>query len=173
MQQRMQDVIETADSVPPAPTLTSTLEPFAKRHCSHQSKVTLNHQFLERLPHPSNFNMAPPHSATVRSTFSNPNFSTRNIVPPLGDPIYLEHEKINSLSTSSSNTKSLTPYGDKGPSRGTMSEEKRREEINRSMLGDPISMKAETSGSNWGRGAGTRDEEGMKRAVEGRVGSKL
>jgi len=117
--------------------------------------------------------MAPPHSATVRGTFSNPNFSTRNIVPPLGDPISLEHEKINSLTSSLSTAKTLNPYGDKSSGRESTSEEKRREEMNRSMLGDPISMKAETSGSNWGRGAGTRDEERMKRAAEGRVGSKL
>lgn len=119
--------------------------------------------------------MAPsrPHSATVRGTFGNPNYSTRNVVPPLGDPVSLEREKMNSLYAPSSMTRTLNPYDDKTPNFEITSEHTRQSEMNRSMLGDPISMKAETSGSNWGRGAGIQDEEGMKRAADRRVGSKL
>lgn len=76
-----------------------------------------------------------PHSATVRGTFGNPNFSTRNIAPPLGDPTSLEREKMNSVRTGSS--QALNPYGDK--------DSERSHEVNRSMLGDAVSLKAETS----------------------------
>lgn len=120
--------------------------------------------------------MAPPHSATVRGTLSNSSYTNSNIALPLGDPISLEHEKTDS--TPQKDVAPADPYRQnesKVPHsqlvRGTLANSK-GPEVNKSMLGDPVSLKAETSKSEWGRGAGKNDDD-MRKAAEKRVGSKL
>ena len=126
------------------------------------------------------------HSKTVRGTFSNPKTKTtlkmgRNPTQ-LGDPISLESEKNDSVPLDSipdfSKLQPADPYrqneglGGRLPYSKTFQDMKGGSSglvINRSILGDPISMKAETSKSEWGRGAGpSQDEEQLRIAAQRR-----
>lgn len=120
--------------------------------------------------------MAPPHSATVRGTLSNPKRSEAksNGTPKLGDPTSVEGEKADSapkddvpMAESYSETESKLPHSK--TVRGTLGSSK-GPEVNKSMLGDPTSMKAEKSDNDRYKGAG--DDEANQRAADKR-GSKL
>ncbi|CAI6335792.1 unnamed protein product [Periconia digitata] len=78
------------------------------------------------------------HSKTVRGTFSNPKYKASSIPPQLGDPVSLQRDKYDPV---------------KSDSRKGSNNVKTTYEVNRSMLGDPVSLKAETSSSNFDLGA--------------------
>ncbi|KAF2738392.1 hypothetical protein EJ04DRAFT_549894 [Polyplosphaeria fusca] len=123
------------------------------------------------------------HSKTVRGTLSHPKSSlstSRNNPPQLGDPISLSKEHDDSVPLSSipdfsradpyrqNEGKTSRPIEHSKRVRGTLGNSA-GPEVNKSMLGDPVSMKAETSGSEWGRGAWPReDEEGFREAAKRR-----
>ena len=125
-----------------------------------------------------------PHSKTVRGTFSNPFFSPTSQPPQLGDPVSLEREKNASASfnqTQNSNSpKEFAPDGwnrqkeSQAPHsktvRGTFSNTS-GPKVNKSMLGDPVSLKAETSNRGFDDGAASsqNEQEEMRKAAEKRV----
>ncbi|KAF2000732.1 hypothetical protein P154DRAFT_522329 [Amniculicola lignicola CBS 123094] len=133
-----------------------------------------------------------PHSKTVRGTLSNPKrmaaVQTGRNPPQLCDPISLSTEKDDSIPLDSvpDFSKPADPYRQNETSsstlegghakdlphsktvRGTLGHSgEGAKTVNRSMLGDPVSLKAETSESEWGRGAGGEDES-MQRVAEKR-----
>ncbi|KAF1958640.1 hypothetical protein CC80DRAFT_490472 [Byssothecium circinans] len=125
-----------------------------------------------------------PHSKTVRGTFSHPKFSSASQPPQLGDHVSLEREKNDSApstgtqnSASSANITPGDPYRQRGSQlphsksvRGTLANAS-GPQLNRSMLGDPVSLKAETSDNNFDSGAesGGKEREEMKKAAEKRA----
>ena len=145
----------------------------------------------------------PPHSATVRGTLSNPKtqaaISSNQSPPQIGDPVSLQDSKPDSTpsdsvksdlasrpadpyrenehktaSSSGSSEKDL-PHSKKV--RGTLGH-KGGKEVNKRMLGDPVSLKAETNERGQYKGIG--GEDGLEEAARKRVeyqeksgGSKL
>lgn len=101
------------------------------------------------------------HSKTVRGTFSNPGYSKATSKPPqLGDPTSLEREKFDSAGSASATTNSDSVNQKDGKElprsksvRVTLANAS-GPKVNRSMLGDPVSLKAETSNSNADVGPG-------------------
>lgn len=111
-----------------------------------------------------------PHSKTVRGTLSNPN--PKSVKPAqLGDPISLEREKNDAAPTAASDSQPADPYRQNESQlphskavRGTLGNAS-GPKVNKSMLGDPISLKAETSERGFDRGAaedGVRSGKGSK-----------
>ncbi|KAF2106461.1 hypothetical protein BDV96DRAFT_507731 [Lophiotrema nucula] len=123
----------------------------------------------------------PLHSKTVRGTLGNPKTqeAIRDGKKPdqIGDPTSISSEKddsvpLDSLPDYSANKELKNPDGKKEELphskrvRGTLAHSG-GSEVNKSMLGDPTSLKAETSEGDGDRGAGSGgDEGGMKRAAE-------
>lgn len=109
--------------------------------------------------------MSKPHSKTVRGTFDNPKtqaaMKSNKPIPQLGDHVSLkpetddpplpENEKptLSLVSNSSSDTSDEDlPHSKKV--RGTLANSS-GEQANKTQLGDPVSLKAETSDSDLGR----------------------
>jgi hypothetical protein len=133
----------------------------------------------------------PPHSATVRGTLSNPKtqaaISSNQEPPQIGDPISLSDSKPESAPLENvkpvSSPQSADPYrenekksssgsGNSGENlphskkvRGTLGH-KGGNEVNEKMLGDPVSLKAETHERNQDTGAG--GEDGLEEAARKR-----
>ncbi|KAF2184842.1 hypothetical protein K469DRAFT_688443 [Zopfia rhizophila CBS 207.26] len=130
-----------------------------------------------------------PHSKTVRGTLSNlklPSTSTTKNPARLADPISLSTEKddsvlLDSIPDISTNSpadpyrqnESLSPTSHASGKphsarlRGTRDNSKGLE-VNRTMLGDPVSLKAEMSESEWERGAGPDTDEEMREVARRR-----
>jgi hypothetical protein len=152
--------------------------------------------------HPKRIKM-PPHSATVRGTLSNSKtqaaISSNQDPPQIGDPISLSDSKLDSApvdnvkpgsssrpaesyrenekesSSASGNSGENLPHSKKV--RGTLGHEGGKE-VNKRMLGDTVSLKAETHERDQDTGAG--GEDGLEEAARMRgehqqksVGSKL
>ncbi|KAF2651504.1 hypothetical protein K491DRAFT_696415 [Lophiostoma macrostomum CBS 122681] len=113
----------------------------------------------------------PPHSATVRGTLSNPKTQSaikNNEEPPqIGDPVSLASGKDdskphNSTSDSVSPANSYSENKQKGSQkqdlphskkvRGTLANEEGKK-VDKTMLGDPVSLKTETNERGQDRGA--------------------
>jgi hypothetical protein len=128
--------------------------------------------------------MGKPHSQTVRGTLSNPNTPKNNNPPQLGDHVSLQPETRDSAQSSQSKNGSHQKGADQDKEdlphskkvRGTLAHSG-GSKVNKSMLGDPTSLKSETSDTKIETGAhgGTGSEkEEMKKAAEKRAGgSKL
>ncbi|KAF2240443.1 hypothetical protein BU26DRAFT_237759 [Trematosphaeria pertusa] len=127
----------------------------------------------------------PPHSKTVRGTFDNP--GTRDAIQKgqkqgqHDDPVSLHSEKEDSVPKSSDpyrqNEKSSSQQQQLPHSktvRGTLANSK-GPAVNRTMLGDPASLKAETSDTEFGRGieAVGFEKEGAAYSGSGNEKSKL
>jgi hypothetical protein len=135
----------------------------------------------------------PPHSATVRGTLSNPKtqaaISSNQTPPQIGDPVSLQDPKPDSAPTenvkSVSSSQPADPYrenehktassssGSSGKDlphskkvRGTLGHEGGKK-VNKSMLGDPVSLKAETNERGQDKGAG--GEDGLEEAARKRA----
>lgn len=167
MPQRMHDVMSPYHptcilTTSPTPFCTSdiipTYLPTPSPHPSPKATPCTKHQsplptYPSRPPPPTPSTMPSPppklpHSATVRGTFAHANFSKNNIAPPLGDPVSLEHEKIDGKSPSPSapSTKALDPYDNKARAEGGMADVEGGEagsQGNKSMLGDAVSLEME------------------------------
>ncbi|KAF2643108.1 hypothetical protein P280DRAFT_376641, partial [Massarina eburnea CBS 473.64] len=116
------------------------------------------------------------HSQTVRGTFSNPKTDTTSNPPQLGDPTSLEREKSDSASPTGNNTGDESSASSDSSSPGNKSQQKEPQlphpksvrgtlanasgpRVNKSMLGDPVSLKAETSDSGFDLGADSDKKE--------------
>jgi hypothetical protein len=113
----------------------------------------------------------PPHSATVRGTLSNPKTQAaieNNEKPPqIGDPVSLTSEKEDSApqTSASDSSKPADPYRQNEQEssskqdlphskkvRGTLTNDSGKE-VEKGMLGDPVSLKSETKERGQDRGA--------------------
>ncbi|KAF2476273.1 uncharacterized protein BDR25DRAFT_375123 [Lindgomyces ingoldianus] len=126
-----------------------------------------------------------PHSQTVRGTFGNLKtmsaIETGRNPTQLGDPTSLHSEKYDSIPLDSmpdfsapadpyrqNENKNKSSLADSKIVTGTMGNSC-GPKVNKSMLGDSVSLKAETSMSEWGRGARLAgDDWEMRRAAERR-----
>jgi hypothetical protein len=128
--------------------------------------------------------MSKPHSQTVRGTLSNPNTPKNNNPPQLGDHVSLQAETRDAAQSSSSKNESHQKGADQinedlphsKKVRGTLAHAG-GSKVNKSQLGDPTSLDAETSDTKNETGAhgGTASEkEEMQKAADKRAGgSKL
>jgi hypothetical protein len=123
-------------------------------------------------------NMSKPHSKTVRGTFDNPKtqaaIKSGDNPPQLGDPVSLKPETDNPPTPENQKTNSSVPAPTvsdpyrKGDDAASASSEKEKDlphskkvrgtlansdgkRVNKTQLGDPASLKAETSETNMGK----------------------
>ncbi|KAH7400749.1 hypothetical protein DE146DRAFT_472378 [Phaeosphaeria sp. MPI-PUGE-AT-0046c] len=129
-----------------------------------------------------------PHSKTVRGTLDNPKtqeaMKNNTKVPQLGDPISLKPENSDKKLPSNdsapppmqgnnadSNVGAPTPSNPQGELphskkvRGTLAN-KDGQRVNKTQLGDPASLKAETSSSNMGR---STEREGQDKSGKSKL----